>query len=449
MQIFISYSSKDNIEAFQVCEYLEQNAVSCFIAPRNIQPGKEYGEEIINGIDSSRAMVLLLSENSNKSPHVLREVERAVSKGMPIYVYCLEQVELTKSMEYFLMTHQWGSMDTKLDYSKILEWINTLEEGVQPVAGEHRTHQTEQKTDKKTPKKSIGVKLTGVVIGLLAVLLLFVGMFLTNGSKVAKVSLGDTIVLGSYNGEPIEWRVLKVDGKQAVLIAKDILTMKAFDAAESGTYNYVDGLDCWKENLEGELQLQVQARGNSDWSVSNIRTWLNSDTEVVNYSDQAPNDKAMTEGRNGYHNEPGFLVGFSEEELEVIVDTTVITRANGLAVGETVTTTDKVYLLSVDELAWFEAAGFNALAEPTEAAIAQDKSNWYQIEKESYGIETYYWWLRDAIAEEACTGYVASNGYWDEEILPVIVGYEGYGIRPAITVDLSADYLWKLLGAEE
>ena len=74
MQIFISYSSKDDIEAFKLCDYLEKNQKKCFIAPRDIQPGKEYGEEIINGIDGSVGMVLLLSQNSNRSPHVLREV---------------------------------------------------------------------------------------------------------------------------------------------------------------------------------------------------------------------------------------------------------------------------------------------------------------------------------------------------------------------------------------
>ncbi len=449
MQIFISYSSKDNIEAFKVCEYLEQNGVSCFIAPRNIQPGKEYGEEIINGIDGSRAMVLLLSNFSNKSPHVLREVERAVSKGMPIYVYSLEQVELTKSMEYFLMSHQWGSMDTKLDFAKILDWVQTLDKEQPTVAGERGAHRTTGKEAERTKKKSIGAKLIGVIAGLLVVLVLCVGLFLADDNRVAKVVPGDTIVLGNYNGEPIEWRVLKVDGKQAVLVSKDILTMKAYDAAEGGRYNYVGNTDYWTDSLEGEPQLQVQVRGNSDWSVSNIRTWLNSDKEVVTYADQAPGNRAMVEGRNGYDNEPGFLFGFSEEELEAIVETSVITRTNVLAEDETITTTDRVYLLSLDELVWFEEAGVSKLAEPTEAAMVQDESDWYEIEKDGYGVEAHYWWLRDAVAEAACKGYVVSNGYWEEEILPMNVGYEGYGIRPAITVDLSSDYLWEMLGIRQ
>ncbi|MBQ3583280.1 MAG: toll/interleukin-1 receptor domain-containing protein, partial [Lachnospiraceae bacterium] len=105
--IFISHSSKDNKLASELCEYLEANGKSCFIAPRDIRYGKEYAEEIVDGIDDSKAMILLLSEQSNQSPHVLREVERAVSKSIPILIYKLENVELSKSMEYFLMAHQW------------------------------------------------------------------------------------------------------------------------------------------------------------------------------------------------------------------------------------------------------------------------------------------------------------------------------------------------------
>ena len=98
MQIFLSHSSKDAVIAGQICEQLEKNGAKCFIAPRDIRPGKEYAEEIINGIDKSAAMVLLMSQNANSSPHVLREVEHAVSSGTPILVYKMEEVALSQSL---------------------------------------------------------------------------------------------------------------------------------------------------------------------------------------------------------------------------------------------------------------------------------------------------------------------------------------------------------------
>lgn len=124
--VFISHSSKDGEVATELCGFLEDNGKKCFIAPRDIRYGHEYAEEIVNGIDNSETMVLMLSNNSNKSPHVLREVERAVSKSIPIIIYKLEEVELSKSMEYFLMTHQWANVKAKDGFKNILEFVNEI-----------------------------------------------------------------------------------------------------------------------------------------------------------------------------------------------------------------------------------------------------------------------------------------------------------------------------------
>ena len=69
-------------------------------------------------------MLLLLSECANGSPHVLREVERAVSKNKSIIVYKLEEVKLSKSLEYFLMTHQWLNLEPGGDHSTVVKAIN-------------------------------------------------------------------------------------------------------------------------------------------------------------------------------------------------------------------------------------------------------------------------------------------------------------------------------------
>ena len=79
MYVFLSHSSIDADVANGLCQELEKNGIGCFLAPRDIRSGHEYAEEIIYGIDRSDAMILVLSNNSNQSPHVLREVERAVS----------------------------------------------------------------------------------------------------------------------------------------------------------------------------------------------------------------------------------------------------------------------------------------------------------------------------------------------------------------------------------
>ena len=99
---FISYSSHDKPTADAICAVLERDKVRCWIAPRDVLPGVNYGEAIIDGINSCRLLVIVLSSASNGSPQVLREVERAVSKGIPIIPFRIEDVVPSKSMEYFL-----------------------------------------------------------------------------------------------------------------------------------------------------------------------------------------------------------------------------------------------------------------------------------------------------------------------------------------------------------
>jgi hypothetical protein len=86
---------------------LERAGIRCWIAPRDIRPGQEYGQSIIEAIDQCRVMVLIFSANANDSRQTHREIERAVSKGVPIIPLRIEEVVPTKSMEYFLGAIHW------------------------------------------------------------------------------------------------------------------------------------------------------------------------------------------------------------------------------------------------------------------------------------------------------------------------------------------------------
>ena len=105
--IFISYSKHDKDLVFSICNYLEKNGLTCWIAPRNIPPGSEYAAEIIKGIENCKLFLLMYSDTANQSQHVLREVGRAVHFNSPIIAYRITKAKPTKSMEYFLETIQW------------------------------------------------------------------------------------------------------------------------------------------------------------------------------------------------------------------------------------------------------------------------------------------------------------------------------------------------------
>lgn len=105
--VFISYSSLDKAVADAVCASIEQEGIRAWMAPRNIVPGASWGEAIIDAINTSKLMIVIFSSHSNSSSQVLREVERAVAKRVPIIPFRIENLLPSKSMEYFLSSSHW------------------------------------------------------------------------------------------------------------------------------------------------------------------------------------------------------------------------------------------------------------------------------------------------------------------------------------------------------
>lgn len=105
--VFISYASADKPLADGVCARLEAARLRCWIAPRDILPGQDWGEAILNAIEASRVVVLVFSAHANGSPHVKREVERAIHRGTAVIPFRVEQVQPSGSLAYFIGTAHW------------------------------------------------------------------------------------------------------------------------------------------------------------------------------------------------------------------------------------------------------------------------------------------------------------------------------------------------------
>jgi len=105
--VFISYASEDKTTADAVCARLESHRIRCWIAPRDVLPSMDYGQALVEAIRQSRLVVLVFSARSNDSPHVKREVERAVSNGIPILPFRIEDVAPSSSLEFFIAGSHW------------------------------------------------------------------------------------------------------------------------------------------------------------------------------------------------------------------------------------------------------------------------------------------------------------------------------------------------------
>ncbi|MDQ2800847.1 MAG: toll/interleukin-1 receptor domain-containing protein [Armatimonadota bacterium] len=105
--VFISYSTLDKPTADAVCAALESHSIRCWVAPRDITPGQDWSDAIIDAIGDCRVCLLILSAASNQSDQVKREVQNAVSEAKPILPFRIEDVALSKHMRYFIGTPHW------------------------------------------------------------------------------------------------------------------------------------------------------------------------------------------------------------------------------------------------------------------------------------------------------------------------------------------------------
>lgn len=105
--VFISYSAKDKIVADAACATLEQHQIRCWIAPRDVIPGVEYGDALLTAITECHVFLLVFSSHADGSPQVRREVERAVAKGKIILPFRIEEVLPSKALEFCIGNTHW------------------------------------------------------------------------------------------------------------------------------------------------------------------------------------------------------------------------------------------------------------------------------------------------------------------------------------------------------
>lgn len=104
---YISHANEDAAVAYDLCRHLERAGIPCWIAPRDVTPGQDYASEIVVGIESCSAFVLVLSAAANRSPFVRREVERAASKGKAMFPVRIEDVLPERALEFFVSSSHW------------------------------------------------------------------------------------------------------------------------------------------------------------------------------------------------------------------------------------------------------------------------------------------------------------------------------------------------------
>jgi TIR domain len=105
--VFLSYAHDDKPVADAACAVIENAGIRCWIAPRDIAPGADYAAALMEALESCKALVLIFSGSANQSPHIRREVERAVSRGIPLIPVRIENIEPSAALKYFVGSVHW------------------------------------------------------------------------------------------------------------------------------------------------------------------------------------------------------------------------------------------------------------------------------------------------------------------------------------------------------
>lgn len=115
--VFISYKSEEYAEASRVRSFLEQNNISCWMAPESIPGGSNYAAELSSAIKNCSLFVLILSQKAQQSQWVAKEINLAVSENKKILPYQIEKCSLTDEFILYLTNIQMYRAYENKDYA--------------------------------------------------------------------------------------------------------------------------------------------------------------------------------------------------------------------------------------------------------------------------------------------------------------------------------------------
>jgi hypothetical protein len=105
--VFVCFSSKDEAIARGVVSFLESNGVKCWISLRDVLPGHNYQEAIVEAIEAASGIVFLFSEWSSKSGEIRKELSIGGSINVPVFPLRLSPIAPTGALRYELATRQY------------------------------------------------------------------------------------------------------------------------------------------------------------------------------------------------------------------------------------------------------------------------------------------------------------------------------------------------------
>ena len=169
--VFISYSSKNQMAADHFKKILDCNGIHSWMAPGDIPLGSKYAQVINKAIRNSSGLLLLLTDNAQKSIWVPKEVERAINYQKPLIPVMLEDVILNDEFEFYICNDQGiaiSQIDEKTpEMQQVLAILRkiTSEENSQEVVSQYIVAKTPKMKRKLWLKRAAALLTALVMIG--------------------------------------------------------------------------------------------------------------------------------------------------------------------------------------------------------------------------------------------------------------------------------------------
>lgn len=123
---FVSYSNKDKLFVDALVHRLEIEQVPCWYAPRDIPPGMAWPAAIAQAMANVSIMILVLSEASNYSQEVSKELTLASNSGRMVIPVRIADVQPNDEFKYHLSNRHWldvYDLEMEAAISKVLDTL--------------------------------------------------------------------------------------------------------------------------------------------------------------------------------------------------------------------------------------------------------------------------------------------------------------------------------------
>ena len=271
IDVFISYSNKDQLVADAVCKRLESGNVRCWYASRDIAPGADWASSIMQAIKRARIFLLIYSESSNQSRQVYNELTAAFNAGCRIVPFRLDASEMDGRLAYYLNAVHWMDaltppLESHIEY--LYRYVLNVLQSAIPTPHQVPAPPTSPRPPEKKTKRII--KWIAMIMG--GLLAFTVGMFATMFLLNALNRTGETNNGDSANAQLSENSTSQIgsDITENPVEPLGVQDIKLQQLHQAGDYSY-PGYSISMLDTKSNLFLMVK-EGSDDLYIVNMRT---------------------------------------------------------------------------------------------------------------------------------------------------------------------------------